>query len=153
MFYYINGPLYIQWTNFGEKERAEYLESVDRSMKSLSGVTPERDKSLSIGPRGEHYPPVLSAERAAAMRELKPFLNAIADVDRLAILQGLSREDGLSVLDLADRLALSQPLTSWHLLILKRAHLVKPTYVGRQHVYRLDHQRLQEYKELFTRVL
>ena len=121
-------------------------------MKSLSGVKPEHDKGMSISPRGEHYPPVLSAESAAAMRELKPFLKAIADVNRLAILQELSREDGLSVLDLADRLVLSQPLTSWHLLILKRAHLVKPTYVGRQHVYRLDHQRLQEYKEMFDEV-
>ena len=133
----------------------ERAESVDRSIKSLGGAKPEQDKSLTIGlgQRGEHFPPVLSAERAAAMRELKPFLKAIADVNRLAILQELSREDGLNVLDLAERLALSQPLTSWHLLILKRAHLVQPTNIGRQHVYRLNHQRLQEYKEMFDGVL
>ena len=87
------------------------------------------------------------------MRELKPFLKAIADVNRLAIVQELSREDGLNVLDITDRLMLSQPLTSWHLLILKRAHLVTPTYVGRQHVYRLNHARLQEYREMLDKVL
>jgi ArsR family transcriptional regulator len=126
---------------------------VDRSLGSLGGVKPEHDKSIAAAARAEHYPPVLSPERAAAMRELKPFLKAIADVSRLAILQELSREDGLNVLDLADRLVLSQPLTSWHLLILKRAHLVQPTNLGRQHVYRLNHQRLQEYKDIFDGVL
>ena len=87
------------------------------------------------------------------MRELKPFLRAIADINRLAILQELDREDGLNVLDLAERLVLSQPLTSWHLHILKRAHLVKPTQLGRQHVYRLNKQRLQDYREMFDQVL
>jgi DNA-binding transcriptional ArsR family regulator len=116
----------------------------------LGGVKPEHDAGGSK--RAEIYPPVLSVEQAAIMRELKPFLKAIADVNRLAILQELSQQDGLNVLDLADRLLLSQPLTSWHLLILKRAHLVQPTHLGRQHVYRLNRQRLQEYREMFDLV-
>ena len=83
------------------------------------------------------------------MYALKPFLKAVADVNRLAILQELVRQDGLSVLDLSDRLVLSQPLTSWHLHILKRARLVTPTHLGRQRIYRLNRERLQEYKDLF----
>jgi DNA-binding transcriptional ArsR family regulator len=83
------------------------------------------------------------------MHSLKPFLKAVADMNRLAILQELAREDGLSVLDLSDRLVLSQPLTSWHLHILKRARLVAPTTRGRQRIYRLNRERLQEYRELF----
>jgi DNA-binding transcriptional ArsR family regulator len=96
---------------------------------------------------------VLTAEQAARLRDLKPFLKAIADVNRLAILQELSKEDCLSVLDIADRLVLSQPLTSWHLHILKRARLVTPTQQGRQHLYRINRNRLQEYRDLFSSVL
>jgi DNA-binding transcriptional ArsR family regulator len=69
-------------------------------------------------------------------------------------LQELGREsEGLSVLDLSERLLLSQPLTSWHLHILKRARLVTPTHVGRQRIYRLDRERLHEHKELFDWVM
>jgi DNA-binding transcriptional ArsR family regulator len=92
---------------------------------------------------------VLTREQAGAVHALKLFLKAVADVNRLAILQELARENGLSVLDLSDRLVLSQPLTSWHLHILKRARLVAPTHQGRQRIYRLNKERLQEYKDLF----
>src|SRR5436190_4669901 len=130
--------LYVSWrqiTGVLKYFRSEFW-SVDRGISPsksslLGGVKPEHD--MGTGKRAETYPPVLSAEQAAIMRELKPFLKAIADVNRLAILQELSQQDGLNVLDLADRLVLSQPLTSWHLLILKRAHLVVPTHLGRQH--------------------
>ncbi|HST05113.1 MAG TPA: metalloregulator ArsR/SmtB family transcription factor [Chloroflexia bacterium] len=97
----------------------------------------------------EYVPPVLTREQAGAVHALKLFLKAVADVNRLAILQELARENGLSVLDLSDRLVLSQPLTSWHLHILKRARLVAPTHQGRQRIYRLNKERLQEYKDLF----
>lgn len=116
---------------------------MDQGFTALSNVNKDFEKGA---------PPVLTAEQVAAMRELKPFLKAIADVNRLAILQELSKEDGLNVLDIAERLVLSQPLTSWHLHILKRARLVTPTQLGRQHVYRLNRQRLEEYRELFAKV-
>lgn len=130
---------------------------MDRSIGKLGGIAPERVK----GKRGRHnqveerIPPVLSAERAAAIRVLKPFLKAIGDINRIAILQELSREgdDGLSVQDVSDRLMLSQPLTSWHLHILKRARLVTVVHLGRQRIYRLDRERLDEHKKLFDWVL
>jgi len=124
---------------------------LERSITSLRNVVPEREGELEG--IEEYVPPVLSAEQAAIMRDLKLFLKAVADVNRLAILQELGREVGLSVLDLSDRLVLSQPLTSWHLHILKRARLVTPTHKGRQRIYRLNRERLQEYKELFGRML
>jgi DNA-binding transcriptional ArsR family regulator len=126
--------------------------SLESGLTSLQSVPSDVDKSVH-GQVDEHVPPVLSAERAAAMQALKPFLKAVADVNRLAILQELSREEGLSVLDLSDRLLLSQPLTSWHLHILKRARLVAPTHQGRQRIYRLNRQRLEEYRELFNWVV
>ncbi|HUP27388.1 MAG TPA: metalloregulator ArsR/SmtB family transcription factor [Chloroflexia bacterium] len=122
---------------------------MDRGISSLGGVKPERgSKRLD-----EYVPPILSEEQAEATFALKPFLKAVGDVNRLAILQELARQDGLSVLDLSDRLVLSQPLTSWHLHILKRARLVSPTHVGRQRIYRLNRDMLEEYRELFNRVM
>src|SRR5438067_13104240 len=124
---------------------------MDQGLMSVSGVAPEQEQGAHKRIT-EHVPPVLSLERATAMLDLKPFLKAVADLHRLAILQVLAREGGLSVLDLSDRLALSQPLTSWHLHILKRARLVAPTHLGRQRIYRLNRERLQEYRELFDQV-
>jgi DNA-binding transcriptional ArsR family regulator len=125
--------------------------SLDRGVTSAGAAKESGRKSRKR--IDEYIPPVLSLERAEAMHDLKLFLKAVADVNRLAILQELGREDGLSVLDLSDRLVLSQPLTSWHLHILKRAHLVSPTNQGRQRIYRLKRDRLQQYKDLFQWVM
>jgi DNA-binding transcriptional ArsR family regulator len=125
------------------------------SLGEIKGkVKPEREAKVKREIE-EHIPPVLSAERAATVRALKPFLRAVEDVNRVAILQELGREEpnGLSVLELSDRLMLSQPLTSWHLHILKRARLVEPTNKGRQRIYRLKREMLGEYKELFGLVI
>jgi DNA-binding transcriptional ArsR family regulator len=122
------------------------------SGQEVEGAKPRPRTPSAAGSVGdyEYVPPVLTLEQAEAMHDLKPFLKAVADVNRLALLQELSREkNGLSVLDLSDRLVLSQPLTSWHLHILKRARLVTPTHQGRQRIYRLNRERLQEYKDLF----
>jgi DNA-binding transcriptional ArsR family regulator len=120
-------------------------------MRTVSSINGEAE---GVAPRGADemgfVPPVLSPERAEAMYNLKPALKALADVNRLAILQELSHTGGLSVLDLSERLMLSQPLTSWHLHILKRAGLVKPTSRGRQRIYRLDRERLKDYRDLFA---
>jgi DNA-binding transcriptional ArsR family regulator len=123
--------------------------------QSITGVSSAKHEPEAAGRTAhrkavdEFVPPVLSVDQANAMYDLKPFLKAVADVNRLAILQELATEGGLSVLDLSDRLVLSQPLTSWHLHILKRAHLVTPTHQGRQRIYRLNKDRLQEYRDLF----
>jgi DNA-binding transcriptional ArsR family regulator len=121
---------------------------------AATGVKSEAETSARRGMRiEESIPPVLTIEQADAMHSLKAFLKAVADVNRLAILQELGRENGLNVQDLSDRLVLSQPLTSWHLHILKRARLVAPTNQGRQRIYRLNRERLQEYKDLFQWVM
>lgn len=119
--------------------------------RGITSVKPEHDGGSRRRAK-ELAPPVLSTEQVEAVRDLKPFLKAVADVNRLAILQELGREGGLNVLDLSERLLLSQPLTSWHLHILKRAHLVTPTHLGRQRIYRINRERLQEYRKLFEQV-
>ncbi len=124
---------------------------LDQATTSLQG-SPGRDRDPYDLPP-ERIPPVLSDEQVATVRTLKAFLKAVADVNRLAILGELSREGEMSVLDISARVLLSQPLTSWHLHILKRARLVAFRTVGRQRIYRLNRERLKEYRELFDQVL
>jgi DNA-binding transcriptional ArsR family regulator len=57
------------------------------------------------------------------------------------------------VLELAEMLGLSQPLTSWHLHILKTAQLVAPTRRGRKVVYRLDNDHLREWRTQFDALI
>jgi DNA-binding transcriptional ArsR family regulator len=150
MDYYINERLYIKWLRDIASVNIEDFDKVDRPIAALGGAGEDKDSSQRGRTLPERFhPPVLTQEQADAIHDLKPFLKAVADVNRLAILQELSRSNGLNVLDLADRLLLSQPLTSWHLHILKRARLVTVANVGRQHVYRINRARLDEYKQLF----
>ncbi len=131
---------------------SEEMVSLEPGVASVGGVKAEKAQGQHGSRVSELAPPALADDQADAVRDIKPFLKAIADVNRLAILQELGREGGLSVLDLSERLVLSQPLTSWHLHILKRARLVTPTHAGRQRIYRLNNERLQEYRELFNKV-
>lgn len=87
------------------------------------------------------------------VKELKPYLAAVADATRLCILQELAQQTELPVHDISETLALSQPLTSWHLLILKRANLVKTRKLGRQVLYRLDREHLLAYQAQFAELI
>ena len=58
-----------------------------------------------------------------------------------------------TVLELAEMLGLSQPLTSWHLHILKAAELVTPSRRGRKVIYSLDNERLREWRKQFDALI
>ena len=96
----------------------------------------------------EAHSPALSAVDA-----LKPYLRAIGDTKRVFILHELAQDGEHTVLELAEMLGLSQPLTSWHLHILKAAELVAPTRQGRKVVYRLDNDRLREWRSQFDALI
>ncbi len=76
--------------------------------------------------------------------ELKLMTKALADVARLTIVYHLARQDEVTVTALADLLRLSQPLVSWHLRKLRRAHLVHTRRVGRQAYCSLNRQQFQQ---------
>jgi DNA-binding transcriptional ArsR family regulator len=63
--------------------------------------------------------------------------NAIAEPQRRRILTLLQAGER-SVNDMADTLALAQPLTSKHLRVLREVGLVRAREAGRQRLYRLD---------------
>jgi ArsR family transcriptional regulator, arsenate/arsenite/antimonite-responsive transcriptional repressor len=65
------------------------------------------------------------------LRELRVFHKALADVNRLRIVQRLA-EGSASVTDLIEEIGLSQPLVSWHVGRLRAAGLVTTLRKGRE---------------------
>ena len=65
------------------------------------------------------------------LRQLRVFHKALADVNRLRIVQRLSRGTA-SVTDLIEHVGLSQPLVSWHLGRLRAAGIVETRRSGRE---------------------
>ena len=65
------------------------------------------------------------------LRELRNFHKALADVNRLRMIQRLS-EGPATVGDLIETVGLSQPLVSWHLSKLKAAGVVVTRRNGRE---------------------
>lgn len=70
-------------------------------------------------------------ERVREARALRVLLRSVGDLVRLQILHELARQGEMSVTALARTLRVSQPLVSWHLGILRRAHLVNVRKEGR----------------------
>ena len=77
-------------------------------------------------------------------RELKTTLKALGDMARLTIVYYLARHEEVTVTDLTDLLAISQPLVSWHLRKLHRAGLIGTRRAGRQVYCSLNMERFQE---------
>jgi ArsR family transcriptional regulator len=65
------------------------------------------------------------------LRELRVFHKALADVNRLRIVQRLAG-GAASVTDLIEEIGLSQPLVSWHIGRLRAAGLVTTLRKGRE---------------------
>jgi DNA-binding transcriptional ArsR family regulator len=65
------------------------------------------------------------------LRELRVFHRALADINRLRIVQRLTKGPA-TVGDLIDTVGLSQPLVSWHVSRLKAAGIVETKRTGRE---------------------
>ena len=65
------------------------------------------------------------------MRELRLFHRALADVNRLRIVQRLS-SGAATVTELIEHVGLSQPLVSWHLGKLRTSGIVTTRRSGRE---------------------
>ena len=78
------------------------------------------------------------------LRQIRLFHKALADVNRLRIVQRLSRGTA-SVTDLIEHVGLSQPLVSWHLGRLRAAGLVETRRKGRETLYSLREEAFTEF--------
>ena len=65
------------------------------------------------------------------LRELRTFHKALADVNRLRIVQRLG-QGAATIGELIDTVGLSQPLVSWHVSRLKAAGVVETKRAGRE---------------------
>ena len=79
-----------------------------------------------------------------ASNECVDFCRALGDETRQALLKLLQQEGELCVGCLVDRFGLSQPTISHHLLLLKRAGLVKSRKEGKQVMYSIDQENVVE---------
>lgn len=84
--------------------------------------------------------------------ELKDMLKALGDIARLNIVHALADGGEVKVTELAARLAVSQPLVSWHLAILRRHGLVRTRRAGREVFCSLDAQRFRRCQWLLSTV-
>lgn len=82
-------------------------------------------------------------DRPDELRELRAFHKALADVNRLRIVQRLAVADA-TVGELIEHVGLSQPLVSWHLGRLRAAHIVETRRNGRETVCRLRPDAFEE---------
>jgi len=78
------------------------------------------------------------------LRQIRLFHKALADVNRLRIVQRLSRGSA-SGTDLIEHVGLSQPLVSWHLGRLRAAGLVETRRKGRETLYSLRREAFAEF--------
>jgi DNA-binding transcriptional ArsR family regulator len=76
-------------------------------------------------------------------RELKLIMKALGDVARLTIVYHLARQGEVTVTELTEMLAISQPLVSWHLRKLRKAGLIHTRRVGRQVYCSLNARQIQ----------
>jgi DNA-binding transcriptional ArsR family regulator len=70
-----------------------------------------------------------------------PF-NAVAEPRRRQVLEAMGTDE-LSVNEIVERLGWNQPMVSKHLGVLKQVGLVEERRVGRQHLYRVNAERLK----------
>lgn len=82
-------------------------------------------------------------DRPDELRELRAFHKALADVNRLRIVQRLAVADS-TVGELIEHVGLSQPLVSWHLGRLRAARIVETRRNGRETLCRLRPEAFDE---------
>jgi len=78
------------------------------------------------------------------LRRLRTLYRALGDETRLRIIGLLAEIGPMPVNELSSRVALSQPLISWHLRILRLAGIVETQRQGRATICRLRHAAFEE---------
>jgi ArsR family transcriptional regulator len=87
------------------------------------------------------------------LRRLRDLYRALGDPTRLRIIGLLAEAGPMAVNELSARVALSQPLISWHLRILRVAGLVDPQRQGRTVICRLRLAAFEELHEAEARLI
>jgi len=107
-----------------------------------------------VAPSPAHIRSTIAAvvDQPEELRSLRAVHKALADVNRLRIVQRLAESEA-TVSELIERIGLSQPLVSWHLGRLRSAGLVKTRRAGRETVSSLVPEAFDAFAEHERRVL
>jgi len=97
-----------------------------------------RPRSVPLSPSPARIRSTIAAvvDQPDELREVRLFHKALADVNRLRIVQRLAEGDA-TVTELIEHVGLSQPLVSWHLGRLRAAGIVETRRSGRETVCHL----------------
>jgi DNA-binding transcriptional ArsR family regulator len=95
--------------------------------------------------------PETSAERD--LRRLRTVYRALGDETRLRVISLLAEHGPMPVNELSARVALSQPLISWHLRILRLAGLIDTRRHGRETICKLRIAAFEELHETEARLI
>ncbi len=85
--------------------------------------------------------------------DLAAYFEGLANPTRLRIVQRLAEVERARVSDMALQLGISQPRMSWHLRLLRRAHIVNTQREGREVFCRLDRESIAASLAQFTGLL
>lgn len=86
---------------------------------------------------------------SVSVNQLADLAKVLSHPARIAILNYIGDCDGCLCKDISEKIRLSQPTTSQHLQIIKKAGLLKSKYEGKSQYYRINTDRLAHSKELF----
>lgn len=86
----------------------------------------------------------MPASPPAELARAAPVFSALGDATRLALLDRLSSAGALSITRLAEDSPLTRQAITKHLHVLADAGLVRDARRGREHLWRLDRERLDQ---------
>ena len=85
--------------------------------------------------------------------DLSLHFEGLANPTRLKIVERLAAAAEVRVTELAEFCKVSQPRMSWHLRILKRAHVIRTRRNGREVFCRLDRDAIAAHMRSFVRLV
>lgn len=81
--------------------------------------------------------------------KLADYAKVLSNPARVAILNYIGDCEGCLCKDISEKIKLSQPTTSQHLQVIKKAGLLRSKFEGKSQYYRINVDRLTELKNLF----
>ena len=86
---------------------------------------------------------------AVSVNQLADLAKVLSHPARISILNYIGDCDGCLCKDISAHIKLSQPTTSQHLSVIKKAGLLKSKFEGKSQYYRINIDRLGKLKTLF----
>ena len=89
------------------------------------------------------------------LEDLSEFFKALSDPTRLKLIRLLmfNDEDKLKVIDLAEKIGISQPAISQHINILKELSLIQSSREQNRKYYFINKKKFKSYKRILNKML